>query len=141
MPPLSWDSAQQLLIPTFTIGLPGAVESLSCARIAGNLIEGPEHNPSQELMAQGVANMVVPLFGGLPVTGTIARTVTNMRVGATSLDALVQLRRQLQRRHVTPVLAELNPQPLSLPPRSGFAEDLGPGCIAPSVAAALNHLR
>jgi SulP family sulfate permease len=42
------------------------------------------HNPNQELMAQGIANLVVPYFGGMPVTGTIARTVTNIRAGATS---------------------------------------------------------
>ena len=44
----------------------------------------PRHDPNQELMAQGVANMVVPFFGGMPATGTIARTVTNVRAGATS---------------------------------------------------------
>ena len=296
LPPFSWASAQQLLIPTLTIALLGAVESLLCARIADNLIEGPKHNPNQELMAQGVANMVVPFFGGIPVTGTIARTVTNVRAGATSpvagivhslslllivllaaplaahvplavlagillfvawnmgewhefvrllhfnlpyrvilvgtflltvmfdltvgietglvlacvffiyrmstlfridpldvpdapagvhvrqlygtlffgtvdkfealvqqlppgthtvvlqatrlismdstgLDALVQLHRQLQRRHILLVLAELNPQPLSLLQRSGFAEDLGPDCIAPTLEDALAHLR
>ena len=296
LPPFSWDSAQQLLIPTLTIAMLGGVESLLCARIADNLVEGPRHNPNQELMAQGVANMVVPFFGGLPVTGTIARTVTNVRAGATSpvagivhaltlllivllaaplaahvplavlagillfvawnmgewrefvrllhfnlpyrvillgtflltvifdltvgievglvlacvffiyrmstlfridplpvphapdgvqvlqlygtlffgtvdkfealqqqlppdthtlvlqatrlismdstgLDALMQLHRQLQRRHITLVLAELNPQPLSLMQRSGFAEDLGPQCIAATLAEALDHLR
>jgi SulP family sulfate permease len=296
LPPFSWASAQQLLIPTLTIALLGAVESLLCARIADNLIDGPKHNPNQELMAQGVANMVVPFFGGIPVTGTIARTVTNVRAGATSpvagivhalalllivllaaplaahvplavlagillfvawnmgewheflrllhfsvpyrvillgtflltvmfdltvgievglllacvffiyrmstlfridplplpdtpagvqvlqlygtlffgtvdkfealvqqlppdthtvvlqatrlismdstgLDALVQLHRQLQRRHIMLMLAELNPQPLSLMQRSGFAEDLGADCIAPTLADALAHLR
>lgn len=296
LPPFSWASAQQLFIPTLTIALLGAVESLLCARIADNLIEGPRHNPNQELMAQGVANMVVPFFGGIPVTGTIARTVTNVRAGASSpvagivhslslllivllaaplaahvplavlagillfvawnmgewhefarlmhfnlpyrvillgtflltvmfdltvgievglllacvffiyrmstlfridplavpdvpegvhvrqlygtlffgtvdkfealvqqlppdthtvvlqatrlismdstgLDALTQLHRQLQRRHITLVLAELNPQPLSLMQRSGFAEDLGADCIAPTLAEALAHLR
>jgi sulfate permease, SulP family len=296
LPPFSWASAQQLLIPTLTIALLGAVESLLCARIADNLIDGPKHNPNQELMAQGVANMVVPFFGGIPVTGTIARTVTNVRAGGTSpvagivhalalllivllaaplaahvplavlagillfvawnmgewhefvrllhfsvpyrvillgtflltvmfdltvgievglllacvffiyrmstlfridplpvpdtpagvqvlqlygtlffgtvdkfealvqqlppdthtvvlqatrlismdstgLDALMQLHRQLQRRHIMLMLAELNPQPLSLMQRSGFAEDLGADCIAPTLADALAHLR
>jgi SulP family sulfate permease len=82
LPPFSWDSAQQLLIPTLTIALLGAIESLMCARIADNLTDLPRHDPNQELMAQGVANMVSPLFGGMPATGTIARSVTNVRAGA-----------------------------------------------------------
>jgi SulP family sulfate permease len=84
LPPFSWDSAQQLFVPTLTIALLGAVESLLCARIADNLGSQPRHDPNQELMAQGIANMVTPLFGGMPATGTIARTVTNLRAGATS---------------------------------------------------------
>lgn len=84
LPPFSWESAQQLVVPTLTIALLGAVESLLCARIADNLGTQPRHDPNQELMAQGIANMAVPLFGGIPATGTIARTVTNLRAGATS---------------------------------------------------------
>ncbi len=84
LPPFSWASAKQLLIPTVTIALLGAIESLLCARVADNLIDTPRHDPNQELMAQGVANMVVPFFGGIPATGTIARTVTNVRSGAYS---------------------------------------------------------
>jgi SulP family sulfate permease len=84
LPAFSWQSAQQLFIPTITIAMLGAVESLLCARVADNLTTLPRHDPNQELMAQGVANMVVPLFGGIPVTGTIARTVTNVRSGANS---------------------------------------------------------
>lgn len=83
-PSLSWASAQQLLIPTLTIALLGAIESLLCARVADNLTDLPKHDPNQELMAQGVANMVTPFFGGIPATGTIARTVTNVRAGARS---------------------------------------------------------
>jgi SulP family sulfate permease len=83
LPPFSWESAKQLVIPTLTIALLGAIESLLCARIADNLDDTlPRHDPNQELMAQGVANMVSPLFGGMPATGTIARTVTNVRAGA-----------------------------------------------------------
>jgi sulfate permease, SulP family len=83
LPPFSWESAKQLLIPTITIALLGAIESLLCARIADNVGDDlPRHDPNQELMAQGVANMVSPLFGGMPATGTIARTVTNVRAGA-----------------------------------------------------------
>ena len=84
LPPFSWDSAKQLLIPTLTIALLGAIESLMCARIADNLGDLQRHDPNQELMAQGVANMVSPLFGGMPATGTIARTVTNVRAGGSS---------------------------------------------------------
>ncbi|MES2959263.1 MAG: SulP family inorganic anion transporter [Pseudomonadota bacterium] len=82
LPPFSWDSAKQLLIPTLTIALLGAIESLMCARIADNMSDLPRHDPNQELMAQGVANIVSPLFGGMPATGTIARSVTNVRAGA-----------------------------------------------------------
>lgn len=82
LPPFSWQSAKELVIPTLTIAMLGGIESLLCARIADNLSEPPRHDPNQELMAQGVANMVVPFFGGIPVTGTIARTVTSIRAGA-----------------------------------------------------------
>lgn len=84
-PALDWASAKQLVIPTVTIALLGAIESLLCARVADKLTPNlPRHDPNQELMAQGVANLAAPLFGGLPATGTIARTVTNIRAGATS---------------------------------------------------------
>ncbi|HEX3140302.1 MAG TPA: SulP family inorganic anion transporter, partial [Rhizobacter sp.] len=84
LPPFSWQSAKELVFPTLTIALLGAIESLLCARIADNLIDRPKHDPNQELMAQGVANFVVPFFGGIPATGTIARTVTSIRAGAFS---------------------------------------------------------
>ncbi len=84
LPDLTWETVKQLFIPTLTIVLLGAVESLLCARVADNLIEAPRHDPNQELMAQGVANFVVPFFGGIPATGTIARNITNVRAGATS---------------------------------------------------------
>jgi sulfate permease, SulP family len=84
LPEFSWATAKQLVIPTLTIAILGAIESLLCARVADNMTEHPRHDPNQELMAQGVANFVVPLFGGIPATGTIARTVTNVRAGATS---------------------------------------------------------
>jgi SulP family sulfate permease len=72
-----------LSMPIFTLTLLGAIESLLCARIADGLI-GDKHNPNQELMAQGVANFVTPFFGGMPATGTIARTVTNIKSGGRS---------------------------------------------------------
>jgi sulfate permease, SulP family len=82
LPEFSWQTAKQLFIPTVTIALLGAIESLLCARVADNLTDMPRHDPNQELMAQGVANFITPLFGGMPATGTIARTVTNVRAGA-----------------------------------------------------------
>jgi SulP family sulfate permease len=84
LPDFSWATAKFLLFPTLTIALLGAIESLLCARVADNMTELPRHDPNQELMAQGVANFVTPLFGGIPATGTIARTVTNVRAGGTS---------------------------------------------------------
>ena len=79
-PEFSWDSARFLFMPTLTLALLGAIESLLCARIADGLT-GDRHNPNQELMAQGIANFVTPFFGGMPATGTIARTVTNIKSG------------------------------------------------------------
>ena len=83
LPVFSWELVKQLVAPTITIALLGAIESLLCARIADKLIDD-RHDPNQELMAQGVANIVTPLFGGIPATGTIARTVTNVENGAVS---------------------------------------------------------
>jgi len=84
-PDFDWASVQRLFVPTVTIALLGAVESLLCARVADGLATSRRrHDPNQELMAQGVANIVTPFFGGIPATGTIARTVTNLRAGATS---------------------------------------------------------
>jgi SulP family sulfate permease len=82
-PDFSWSSARFLFIPAITLALLGAIESLLCARVADGMI-GERHNPNQELMAQGTANFVTPFFGGMPATGTIARTVTNVKSGATS---------------------------------------------------------
>jgi SulP family sulfate permease len=80
-PDLSWGNARHLITPAVTIALLGAVESLLCARVADSMIDD-RHDPNQELMAQGVANIVTPFFGGMPATGTIARTSANVRSGA-----------------------------------------------------------
>ena len=80
LPEFDWTAAQNLLTPTVAIALLGAIESLLCARVADGLI-GDRHDPNQELMAQGAANFAAPLFGGIAVTGTIARTMTNVRSG------------------------------------------------------------
>ena len=82
-PDFSWATAQHLLMPASTLAMLGAIESLLCARIADTLI-GDRHDANQELMAQGIANFVTPFFGGMPATGTIARTVTNVNNGATT---------------------------------------------------------
>ena len=82
-PDFSWESARFLFIPALTLALLGAIESLLCARVADGMIDD-RHDPNQELMAQGIANFVTPFFGGMPATGTIARTMTNVRSGATS---------------------------------------------------------
>ena len=83
VPIFSWDLVKQLFAPTLTIALLSSIESLLCARVADNIIDD-RHDPNQELMALGVANFLTPFFGGLPATGTNARTITNIRNGATS---------------------------------------------------------
>jgi sulfate permease, SulP family len=80
-PHIGWPELSVLIGPAFTIALLGSIESLLCARAADALIED-RHDPNQELMAQGVANLAAPLFGGFCATGTIARTMTNIRSGA-----------------------------------------------------------
>ncbi len=82
-PDLSWETARFLIVPATTLALLGAIESLLCARVADGMIND-RHDSNQELMAQGVANIITPFFGGMPATGTIARTMTNVKSGATS---------------------------------------------------------
>ena len=87
-PVLAWpemhlSDVRVLLVPAATLALLGAIESLLCARIADGLAH-TRHDPNQELMAQGVANLVTPMLGGMPATGTIARTVVNVQSGASS---------------------------------------------------------
>ncbi len=88
LPTFSWETAKFLLIPATTLALLGSIESLLCARIADQMMAnspyGDRHDANQELMAQGIANLVTPFFGGMPATGTIARTVTNVKSGGTS---------------------------------------------------------
>lgn len=81
--PVTWSTAQFVIAPAITLALLGAIESLLCARIADGLIHA-RHESNQELMAQGAANLISPFFGGMPATGTIARTVTNIQSGATT---------------------------------------------------------
>lgn len=81
MPSFDWQTAQNLVAPSIAIALLCAIESLLCARMADGLIQD-RHDPNQELMAQGIANFVTPWFGGIAASGTIARTITNIRSGA-----------------------------------------------------------
>jgi SulP family sulfate permease len=81
IPHFSYDIARQLLSPAFTVAMLGAIESLMSA-VVSDRMSNDKHNPNVELVAQGLANIVSPLFGGLPATGAIARTATNVRSGA-----------------------------------------------------------
>jgi SulP family sulfate permease len=88
LPGLSWPSLPlnaylQLVGPAFAIALLGAIESLLTAVVADGMT-GTRHDSNQELVGQGIANILSPLFGGFAATGAIARTATNIRNGATS---------------------------------------------------------
>jgi len=88
LPPLRWPEvslaqAITLIGPAFTIAMLGAIESLLSAVVADGM-SGNRHDSNQELVGQGVANLLAPLFGGFAATGAIARTATNIRNGATS---------------------------------------------------------
>lgn len=79
-PALSLETVGKLIAPAITIAILGAIESLLSARVADGQIDD-RHDPNQELVAQGVANLVVPFVGGFAATGAIARTATNIRSG------------------------------------------------------------
>lgn len=80
LPQLSLETLGKLISPALTIALLGAIESLLSARVADGAIDD-RHDPNQELIAQGIANLAAPLFGGFAATGAIARTATNVRTG------------------------------------------------------------
>lgn len=80
MPAINWDNLALYVQPAFTIALLGAIESLLSAVVADGMIGG-NHRSNTELIAQGVANVITPIFGGIPATGAIARTATNVRNG------------------------------------------------------------
>lgn len=80
LPHLSFDDASRLVRPAFTIALLGSIESLLSAVVSDGMIGG-RHRSNMELVAQGVANIASPLFGGIPATGAIARTATNIKNG------------------------------------------------------------
>jgi SulP family sulfate permease len=77
------DLIHGLLGPALTVAMLGAIESLMSA-VVSDRMSGDRHNPNVELIGQGVANIISPMFGGLPATGAIARTATNIRAGAVS---------------------------------------------------------
>ncbi len=83
LPEFRADLIVPLLPSALTVAMLAAIESLLSAVVADNM-SGDRHKPDVELVAQGMANLVVPLFGGIPATGAIARTATNIRAGATS---------------------------------------------------------
>ena len=80
VPKINWDSIRHLAQPAMVIAMLGAIESLLSAAVADGVI-GDRHDSNQELIAQGIANMVSPLVGGIPATGAIARTMTNINNG------------------------------------------------------------
>lgn len=80
VPALSWEIIKNLVSPAITIAILGAIESLLSAAVADGVI-GDHHNSNTELIAQGVANLASPIFGGIPATGAIARTMTNINNG------------------------------------------------------------
>jgi SulP family sulfate permease len=83
LPEFEFEKMQALIGPAFTIALLGAIESLLSAVVADGMAN-TRHDSNQELLGQGIANMVAPLFGGFAATGAIARTATNIRNGANS---------------------------------------------------------
>ena len=80
VPELNWESIKQLMAPAITIAILGAIESLLSATVADGVI-GDHHDSNQELVGQGIANILSPIFGGIPATGAIARTMTNINNG------------------------------------------------------------
>jgi SulP family sulfate permease len=80
VPELTWETVKGLVAPAMTIAILGAIESLLSATVADGVI-GDHHNSNTELIGQGVANIVSPIFGGIPATGAIARTMTNINNG------------------------------------------------------------
>ena len=80
VPPLSWDAVKSLVAPALTIAVLGAIESLLSATVADG-VTGDRHDSNTELIGQGLANIASPLFGGIPATGAIARTMANITGG------------------------------------------------------------
>jgi len=88
IPDFTLDKLEPFLQPALTIAILGAIESLMSAVVADGMT-GTQHNSNRELIGQGIANMVTPLFGGIPATGAIARTATNIKSGAATRWSVV----------------------------------------------------
>ncbi|MED3738004.1 SulP family inorganic anion transporter [Virgibacillus pantothenticus] len=83
LPNITWETILELWQPAFVIAMLGGIESLLSAVVSDGMT-GTKHNSNRELVGQGIANMVTPMFGGIPATGAIARTATNIKSGAVS---------------------------------------------------------
>ncbi len=84
LPSTSVGELRSLLSAGLAVAILASLESLLSAKVADGMGDGPRHDPDRELFGQGLANLVSPLFGGLPATGAIARTAVNVRAGATT---------------------------------------------------------
>jgi sulfate permease, SulP family len=95
LPDIAAQPLKQLLMPALSIALLGAIESVLCCAVADGMAKLPpaeHHNAKQELIGQGIANLITPLFGGFAATGGLARTAANVRNGATGpLSAIVHV--------------------------------------------------
>jgi MFS superfamily sulfate permease-like transporter len=147
-----WRHFGDLVRPAVAIALLGSIESLLSAVVADGMIDD-RHDSNQELMAQGVANLVVPFFGGIPVTGVIARTATNVRSGArtpvaavtaldgTALAALETLEGKLRRHGRHLILSGLHAQPYRLMVKAGFVDRLGKENVVADLETAVARSR
>jgi sulfate permease, SulP family len=89
LPSLSPQRVSELFTAAFAVAALAAIESLLSAKVADGMADGPRHDPDRELFGQGLANLVSPLFGGMPATGAIARTAVNVRAGARTRVAAI----------------------------------------------------
>jgi SulP family sulfate permease len=89
VPSVNIGDLSQYLGPAFAVAMLAAIESLLSAKVADGMADGPRHNPDRELFGQGLANIVSPIFGGMPATGAIARTAVNVRAGARTRVAAI----------------------------------------------------
>ena len=91
VPEIPWGRLSELMIPAVAVAALAALESLLCATVADAMTVGERHDSNRELFGQGVANLAVPFFGGVPATAAIARTAVNVRSGGRSrLSAITQ---------------------------------------------------
>ena len=89
IPSVNVGEVSQFLAPAFAVAILAAIESLLSAKVADGMADGPRHDPDRELFGQGLANLVSPIFGGMPATGAIARTAVNVRAGARTRVAAI----------------------------------------------------